>query len=290
MGQLRTALRGYALEGHSPGRTLDLVDRFAQTMDQMAMATAVYCVFDSESGMLRLASAGHLPPIVFSASGARVLEVDPTPPLGAFPYGTCGEREYSLAAGETIVLYTDGLVERRGVPLSDGIHELMRVAREATTAEEVCLLAVDQLVPIEGLRDDVAIVALQNLGVPVELRLSFAAEPRVLSRVRRVVRRWLQDRCAGSEQLADITIAVNEACANSIEHAYSPGPAAFELEASASDDEIVITVRDSGSWRAPRGKDRGRGLAIIEAAMDAVEVKPTEAGTEISMRRRLARP
>ena len=75
--------------------------------------------------------------------------------------------------------------------------------------------------------------------------------------------------------------------ANAIEHAYSPSPSKFELNAVAIDNEVIITIRDTGRWRSPRGEDRGRGLTIIETAMDKVDVNATEGGTEIVMRRRI---
>jgi len=84
-----------------------------------------------------------------------------------------------------------------------------------------------------------------------------------------------------------ITLACGEACANAIEHAYSPAPAFFELEASAEDGHITLAVRDIGRWRAPRGENRGRGLKIMESVMDVVEVNATSPGTEVLMRRRL---
>jgi anti-sigma regulatory factor (Ser/Thr protein kinase)/putative methionine-R-sulfoxide reductase with GAF domain len=288
MGQMRTALRSYALEGHGPARTLELVDRLVQSIGEYAMATAAYAVFDQQTGGVRLASAGHLPPIVISGRESRVLEITPGAPLGGFPYGSCPESELSLATGETLLLYTDGLVERRGVALTTSIDELLGVVRDASSAEEACTLAVRGMVPSEGLDDDAAVLALQSTSVPAELRLQLAADPRELSRIRRVVRRWLHERGAGGGELAEITLAVNEACSNAIEHAYSPSPATFELSASVTGDQVVIAVRDRGHWRPPRGDDRGRGLTIIETVMDEVEVNPTEQGTEIVMRRRLA--
>ena len=84
-----------------------------------------------------------------------------------------------------------------------------------------------------------------------------------------------------------MTIAVSEACANAVEHAYSPLPGWFEVHGVTEGDELTISVRDGGRWRAPRGTNRGRGLNVIEAAMDTVELKRTEDGTEVTMRRRL---
>jgi serine phosphatase RsbU (regulator of sigma subunit)/anti-sigma regulatory factor (Ser/Thr protein kinase) len=287
MGRLRTALHSYAIEGHGPGRTLELVDRFVQSLSESAMATAAYAVFDTYTSALHYATAGHLPPLVISGGETRVLEVTPAPPLGAFPYGRCPEHELSLESGEILLLYTDGLVERRGVPLSTGIEALAKAVRDATTPEDACASAIADLVPVVGLNDDVAIVSLQSAIVPNELHLTLPAEPRTLSHVRRVLRRWLNERGADDGDIAEMTIAVSEACANAIEHAYAPSPATFELHGWANNGDITVTVRDDGHWRPPRGHNRGRGLSIIVAAMDDVQIDRTAEGTEVVMRRHI---
>ena len=289
MGRLRTALHAYAIEGHGPGRTLELVDRFVQSLGESAMATASYAVFDTYTSEIQYATAGHLPPILISGSEARMLEVTPAPPLGAFPYGRCPEHELALASGEMLLLYTDGLVERRGIPLSAGIDALAMAVRGATSPEDACARAVADLVPLVGLNDDVAIVSVQNAVVPEELHLTVRAEPKNLAQVRRALRRWLHERVADEAAIAEMTIAVSEACANAIEHAYGPSPATFEVHGFAHEGEITITVRDDGQWRPPRGQNRGRGLSIIVAAMDDVQIERTTEGTEIVMRRHVAR-
>jgi anti-sigma regulatory factor (Ser/Thr protein kinase)/putative methionine-R-sulfoxide reductase with GAF domain len=287
MGQLRTALHAYAIAGNSPGRSLELLDRFLQAMPDFAMATAAYGVLDPETGRLTLASAGHLPPVVLSARGPRLVETEPSAPLGAMSFGHRPELETQLDHGETLVMYTDGLVERAGVPVTDGIEVLMEALAPARTAEEACQLAV-QLVPVEGLKDDLALVALKNTEIPEVLELHPAARPDQLAEIRRNIRRWLRNHGASDEAVTEITLAANEACANAVEHAYSPAPARFSFRARESDGLVTITVTDAGSWRQPRGMDRGRGLRIMDAAMDAVEVREgAQGGTEITMRRRL---
>jgi anti-sigma regulatory factor (Ser/Thr protein kinase) len=87
--------------------------------------------------------------------------------------------------------------------------------------------------------------------------------------------------------VALVTLAVGEACANAIEHAYSPTPAVYSVEAFAADGCVTIAVRDSGRWRRPRGENRGRGLTIMENAMDELDVRQTAEGTEIVLRKRL---
>ena len=293
MGQLRTALHAYAREGHGPSHTLELVDRFVQSMGEYAMATAAYAVFDPETARLRIASAGHPPPIIVSERSARVLDLTPGAPLGGFPYGSCPEEEFSLKTGETVVLYTDGLVERRGIALTETIEQLATVLARARTVERACQLAVDEMVPPEGLADDLAIIAMQSTAIPEVLDLDLPADPNVLSGTRRLLRRWLREHGAEEPVLSEVALAANEACANAIEHAYAPGPASFQLRASIEGADgsdpgtVVITVCDSGRWRSPRGENRGRGLTIIESAMDDFEVNKSHAGTEVTMRRRI---
>ena len=289
MGQMRTALRAYAQEGHGAGRTLELVDRFVQSAGLGSMATAAYGVFDPDTGVLRFASAGHVPPVIVAADRTRLLEVPPCAPLGAYPYGTCHEHELRLEADELLVMYTDGLVERRGQPLNDGLDELLEVLAEVGSAEEACLAAIGSLGGADGPRDDIAIVALHNQPIPAELELELPAVPSVLAHVRRLMRRWLRDRGAGSSEIVEMTMAVSEACANAVEHAYSPAPHVFRVRARTEGAEVIVAVRDTGRWRAPRGRNRGRGLTIIEAAMDTVRVSSTSDGTEIVMRRMLDR-
>jgi anti-sigma regulatory factor (Ser/Thr protein kinase)/putative methionine-R-sulfoxide reductase with GAF domain len=289
MGQLRTALHAYAMQDYGPARTLELVDRYIQAMPDYAMATAAYAVFEPDTGEVQIASAGHLPPIVVSATGGRVVEITPSAPLGAFSYGRVQEQALVLAPGETLVLYTDGLIERPGTPLTESIDALVALVRKPGSVEELVHRAVDQMVPSGKLRDDVAIVAIQNAEIADALRLQLRADPKVLAEIRHLLRRWLRHHGADDSQTLEITLAVSEACTNAIEHAYSPAPAEFSLTATAQDGVLSFVVTDAGRWRAPRGQDRGRGLRIIRAAMDDVEVNSSEGGTQIVMRRRIKR-
>jgi anti-sigma regulatory factor (Ser/Thr protein kinase)/putative methionine-R-sulfoxide reductase with GAF domain len=289
MGQLRTGLRAYALEGQPPGETLKRLDRLLQSIRGRGMATAAYALFSLETGSLRIASAGHPPPVLVSATGeATLIEVAAAPPLGTLPYPTHQEVEISLGPGETILMYTDGLIERRGEALTAGLERLCAVAGVAASAEGICQGVIDALVPSLGSPDDVAVVALRNAPIEPDMRLRLPADPRVLAQIRQMLRRWLRSKGARAEEIAAITLACGEACANAIEHAYAPGRASFELEAIHDAGVVTLAVRDDGSWRPPRGQHRGRGLMMIEATVDEVDVRSTSDGTEILMRRRLA--
>jgi anti-sigma regulatory factor (Ser/Thr protein kinase)/putative methionine-R-sulfoxide reductase with GAF domain len=291
MGQLRTGLRAYALEGHPPGRALAQLGGLLQTLRGRGMATVAYAVVDLDSGELTIANAGHPPPLVISAEGeARLLDVRPAPPLGALPFAQFEETHGRLEEGDALALYTDGLVELRGVPLPETLERL-RTAAEApaagASADGLCDTLLDAMVPERAADDDIAVVALRRLPVPSALHLRLAAEPDVLARMRRTLRRWLHAHRAGEPDVQAITLACGEACANAIEHAYPPGPASFELHAEVADGAVTLTVRDHGGWRAPRGEHRGRGLELMEAIMDDLEVRRSDGGTEIRMRKEL---
>jgi anti-sigma regulatory factor (Ser/Thr protein kinase) len=288
MGQLRAGLRAYALDGHSPGETLKRLDRMLQTISGRGMATAAYAILDTATGALRYASAGHPPPVIVRGGReAHLMEVKAAPPLGSLPFSTFHDVQDQLGSDDTIVLYTDGLIERRHEPLTAGLERLRALASAAASAEQLCRRLIEQLVPAGGAEDDIAVVALRVVPVEAVLRVRFAADPQVLSQMRRMLGRWLQEHGTEADEVAAITLACGEACANAIEHAYAPGVAYFELEALDADGVVTITVRDTGRWRAPRGTNRGRGLKIISAAVDELDLHTTDAGTEVVMRRRL---
>jgi anti-sigma regulatory factor (Ser/Thr protein kinase) len=288
MGQLRTGLRAYALDGYGPGEALKRLDHLLQTIRGPGMATAAYAVFAPETGAVRLANAGHPPPVHISASGeASLMAATTAPPLGTLPYPTYEDVEMSLQPGETLLMYTDGLVERRGESLTVGLERLRDAACVSASADALCQRVVQRLVPGFAAADDVAVVALRSEVIEGTMQFHFPAEPRVLAQVRQVLRRWLRAHGALPEDVAAITLACGEACANAIEHAYAPGRATFELEAVHSSGTVTLAVRDRGRWRRPRGAHRGRGLRIIEATIDEFDVRATATGTEVVMLRRL---
>jgi len=128
-----------------------------------------------------------------------------------------------------------------------------------------------------------------RVGAPLsdELAASWPATRESLAPVRRVLRRWLRARGASDDELYDITVACQEACANAVEHAYRPAHERFDLEVRDDAGRIRVTVRDRGQWRAPRGANRGRGLVLMRALMETVDVRQQEEGTVIVMERTL---
>jgi anti-sigma regulatory factor (Ser/Thr protein kinase) len=120
------------------------------------------------------------------------------------------------------------------------------------------------------------------------LQLDLPADPTVLASVRQSLRAWLGEAGASEDDTYDVLVAVTEAGANAVEHAYGPGDATFQVQARMRDDGSVgIVVRDGGAWRPPRGRNRGRGTLLMQELMDEFEVDTGERGTEVRMSKRL---
>ncbi|MEA2473487.1 MAG: hypothetical protein QOE06_1402 [Thermoleophilaceae bacterium] len=291
MGQMRIALRAYALDGDGPGPVLDKLDRLVRGLGEREMATVAYGVLDPADGTLEIAVAGHLPPLVVPPSGeGRLLECVSSRPVGVVAARRYESSTFQVERGETLVLYTDGLVERRGTAIEAGLRDLASsVASLAGRApDELC----DGLLAAAGagtVADDVAVLAVR---IPAEaakrLELHLAADPGSLAVMRRALGDWLRRIGMDEASAYDVMVAVGEAAANAIEHAYGPSEAHFRLEATVEDGSLVVSVMDEGRWRPARGSHRGRGLAMMEELMDDVQVDSTDRGTAITMRRRIA--
>jgi serine phosphatase RsbU (regulator of sigma subunit)/anti-sigma regulatory factor (Ser/Thr protein kinase) len=306
MGELRAALRAYAVaEPRSPAAVLTSLNALVTSTHRTGMvATLLYMVVDEDGTRVRFASAGHPPPLVMDAEGAtRFLEHCHDPPLGAKERVHFGEWEGELT-GSTVLLYTDGLVERRGEAIDAGLARL----REALGAgplelEQLCSHVLDCALGGRDAQDDIALLAVRLAGVGAgALELDLPAEPASVPVARHRVERWLEQTGGGRDDLFAIKLAVSEVCANAVEHAYGPEQGhTFRLRAErapwagaggsnggAADDgggDVVIEVSDSGRWRRPRGSRRGRGLRITRQLMDTVEVERASNGTTVRMRK-----
>ena len=291
MGQLRNALRVYALDGMPPAEALGRLNRLLQANDLDHLATLVYAVFDPGSGTLRLGNAGHPPPLVLGPDGAAsFVDQGHCLPLGAMPHADYTETVTSLAPGSTLVLYTDGLVEDRETSLTDGLAKLSAAVRGGPgEVTALCDHILARMVEDRNVDDDVALMLFrpQALGNPLELRMP--SDSRMLAPLRTLLRRWLGEHRLDEDDLAaNILLGTGEAAANAIEHAASAGDTEFEVVATAGDG-VHVVVRDHGTWRPPRPRGGGRGLHVMEAVADRIEVVKNAGGTEVHLWFGLAR-
>ena len=133
MGRIRSALRAYALETDDPADGLTRLDRKIQVFEPDAMATAIYIVIDPAHASLTMSAAGHLPALHIDPAGEVTALVGPIDlPLGAYRNATRHATRFPIAERAALLLYTDGLVERRGVPITDGITQLRPCSHRPT--------------------------------------------------------------------------------------------------------------------------------------------------------------
>jgi PAS domain S-box-containing protein len=295
MGQLRHATRAYALEGHPPAVVLDRLDRLVRSLDGGQMATLLYLVAEPDHGTIHYASAGHVPPLVIGPEGAaEYLASAPNPPLGVFESEGHKELTAELAPGSTIVLYTDGLVEERGVSIDQGLDALrLAASQDVCHPDELCDRLVQAMLAIHPANDDIAVLALRALPTaPPPLHLDIPSDPTQLGAMRRELGGWLRAAGASSEVVEVVQMACHEACSNSIEHGYSFGDGSLSVDAELDGSQVLLTIRDDGGWvERPDGNlpYRGNGLPMMEALMDSVELTHGNgAGTAVRMARSLA--
>src|SRR5919199_752486 len=290
MGQLRNALRAYALEGASPGEVVEKLDRMVQSLEAGRMATLLYMVIEPDLGSITFASAGHLPPLVLPPEGeAFYLEGGRTLPLGVMPSIEYPEATFELEAGSTLVMYTDGLVEERGASIDTGLEALKEaVAEGPDDPDALCDHIVARLLADRPATDDIAVLAVRTVPMSSErMHLDLPTNPKSLATLRRTVGRWLESLGATRSESSDVQVSCHEACSNAMEHAYRFREATIAVDGAFDGREVRLTVSDRGGWREQRDSDRGRGLDLIRALRESVEVEPSEEGTAVVMRKRL---
>ena len=288
MGQLRSAIRAYALDTDGPAEVMTKLAAFSDHM-RSRMATVIYATLNLTTWEARIARAGHPYPLLIRADGsAEYLSAGGGPPIGTVGGHAYDEQSLTLSAGETLLLYTDGLIERRGGKLSDGERTLLEVAASSPDEPELkCQGIISRLTKDTTIADDIAVLAVQTVGLHELLEVEVSAEPAQLATARHLIRRWIEANEGTDDDCAAFAIAVSEAFANSIEHAYGPRRAAVELGASLRDGIATVTIRDRGRWREPRGGNRGRGIPIMREFMDDVSIEQAPEGTTVHLRRRL---
>jgi serine phosphatase RsbU (regulator of sigma subunit)/anti-sigma regulatory factor (Ser/Thr protein kinase) len=291
MGQLRSALRAYALDGGSPASVLERLNRFLLSLSWDSMATALVLLVEPATGRLTYANAGHPPPLIMGPDGvARSLKGSLSVPLGALDVAGYEEGTAMLEPGATLVLYTDGLVEQRDELIDRGIERLEQalVSDGPAPPEQLCERIVRRTMGTDHATDDVTLVVVQaalTLGEVLEVEL--IGEQAALSAFRQGLRRWLEEAGAEADEVQDIVMAVNEACQNAIEHAYGLAPEPFDVRLTCDEGSVAVVVRDRGGWREGRSDDRGRGLPLMRALMDEVDIEQRPTGSTVTLRRAL---
>ncbi|HEX8068037.1 MAG TPA: SpoIIE family protein phosphatase [Thermoleophilaceae bacterium] len=281
MAGLRHAVRAYAYEGMSPQQVASRIDRLFQG----EYATFLYLVFDPGTAELRFANAGHLPPLVVGPDGeAGFLFERLSSPLGLGDDAHFEEGVVRFAPGTTVLAYTDGLVERRTEPIDRQLERLrLAVSGTGFGADSACERALAAFPP-DG-EDDVALLAFQAAPVTHDA-FQVPPHPIALAGARERLRGWLARAGVGSGVAGDLILVADEAITNAIVHSGSERGA--EVELARIDGRVEITVRDFGRWSSEASDpDHGRGLMLMKALTDHVDVTHTDDGTTVTLARRV---
>jgi anti-sigma regulatory factor (Ser/Thr protein kinase) len=282
MGQLRAAVRAYARLDLAPADLLEHLDGLVRGLEGDQIVTCVYAVFDPADLVLRLANAGHLPPIIRGADGsASVAPITEDPPLGTGA-GQLAQLEFPLPPGSSVVLYTDGLVERRGEVLDEGIAVLRALCTELDVPLQELPAELARLRLPDGPDDDVAVLVarVENTGVKA-VRVLTLEDPETASAVARdAVRDHLHGLgVTDRARLDDAVLVASELVTNTILHAALPA----ELRLVSNQDELRIEVHDRAAAQPQRRRpdaedEHGRGLTIVSALSSHWGTRPAPSG------------
>jgi serine phosphatase RsbU (regulator of sigma subunit)/anti-sigma regulatory factor (Ser/Thr protein kinase) len=291
MGQVRSACRALLFSHPSPGAALAGMDRFAARLPGARCTTVVCAVLNPDTGELVYSSAGHPPPILVHADGAiRTLEEGHTIALGVRPNWSRPEARVTIPARATLLLYTDGLIERRRQGLDLGISRVAAVVQDGRTSplDDLANQIMSDVAPSGGYQDDVVVLLYRH---PAPLELEFAADARQLAPARTALRSWLTRARVDPDQTMAVLIAAGEAVANAIEHGHRHRPeGTISMCATALVDRVHLTIADTGSWKTPQpaaDSTRGRGIALMRGLMHDVTINPDNAGTTVHLTARI---
>jgi serine phosphatase RsbU (regulator of sigma subunit)/integral membrane sensor domain MASE1/anti-sigma regulatory factor (Ser/Thr protein kinase) len=287
MGQIRMALRAYAVDDLSPAEALGRLNRLMRELQPGAMATVLYAHLDPGTRDLRFANAGHPPPLlIIGPHNARFLEDGRAPPVGVSSHVAFCESSVWIEPGATLLLYTDGLVERRSEPIDERLRLLQRTAGESPDDLEATCDHLIRTLLDEGPADDVALLAVRPLSLAgATLLLSGPALPETVSSTRRSIAHWLRENGVGRDPAFDVMVASTEAYTNAVLHAYGMAEGTVELEAVIERGTVKVTICDGGTWRHPADGHDGCGLMMMRALMDSVEFETSSKGTRVTMTR-----
>ncbi|MEU1471195.1 SpoIIE family protein phosphatase [Streptomyces sp. NPDC005761] len=291
MGQLRIVLRAYAAEGHSPATVMARASVFLHELDTDRFATCTYAEADLTTGVVQVVRAGHVDPLVRDADGScRKVLVDGGLPLGLS--AEFGRLEYPVSTveldpGQTMVLFTDGLVELPGADLDEGMQLLTAMIRNGPQDLQRLADRLCESVDERGGEDDVAVLLLRRKAAHAPQqggRLQQHVgqnDPEALSSARHMIRAAV--RAWGAKERADeVELAADELTTNALMH--TDGGAIVTIRVlTGPERRLRVDVEDRSS-ALPRRRDAGdagvsgRGLMLVDRLADAWGVESRGTG------------
>ncbi|MDX3855122.1 SpoIIE family protein phosphatase [Streptomyces sp. AK02-01A] len=290
MGQLRIVLRAYATEGHAPATVMARASVFLRELDTDRFATCTYVEADLATGVARFVRAGHVDPLIRDTDGScRRLPVPGGMPLGLS--AVFGRLDYpvktvELDAGQTLVLYTDGLVEQPGTDLDDGMRVLAALVRDGPRDLQLLADRLSEVVDERGGEDDVALLLLRRGGARApaggRLRQHVAqGDPEALRTARHMIRAAV-GAWGARDRSDDIELVADELITNALLHTDS-GAVVTVRVLPGTERRLLVEVEDRSST-LPRRREAGaagvsgRGLLLVDELADEWGVESRGSG------------
>jgi anti-sigma regulatory factor (Ser/Thr protein kinase) len=286
MGTQRSTFRAYAYECDSPAAIVQRMLRHVDGDSQMITLAAVS--IDPYTAELSYARAGHPPPLLLDVRSRKVARLDGggAPPLGVAEAGEIVEERVRLPDRAVLAMYTDGLIERRGLNLDKTIDVFADVLEASSREPAELVSAVSERLGEPD--DDVALLVVAFDADRTRFEVELSAHPSVLAGLRRRLRGWLSRRGFDEDEAFEVMLAVSEACNNAVEHAYEGVHGVLRVCAEVQSGRLEVIVEDRGRWRdVEPNPDGGRGMLLIERLMDSVEFQSDHGGTRVVLQKRV---
>jgi anti-sigma regulatory factor (Ser/Thr protein kinase) len=287
MGQLRSSARALLINGAQPALLLEQLDSAAALIPNAYCTTVFLAILDTQSGILQYSNAGHMPAVLAGPGcGTSMLTDARSVPLAVRRDELRPQASYTLPPGSTLMLFTDGLVERKRESIDDGIARAADVLAGTMKLplNAVADAVLHELAPAAGYDDDVAMVIYRHQRAPFRIESEATADQ--LADIRHRLGNWLRAADVPDALVDDIVLVANEACTNCVEHAYrGHNVGTMLLEVKADEGEIQARVTDSGSWKTPKADpgNSGRGLMLMRAISDSMEIDSSPTGTTVDI-------
>jgi anti-sigma regulatory factor (Ser/Thr protein kinase) len=286
MGEVRQAFRAAALNPNSPSLVLERANTIVNMRTNPVMVTAIFGIADPRDGTVTYASAGHPAPMLALPCGVVQLLPKDGVPLGIVDRIDATDWTFTVPPGALLTVYTDGLIEYSR-DIVEGEQRLLDEVRAGIFNPEVepARALVKRVFAARANTDDVATLTVLAADIPsVDFDFTFTAIPMGVPLARRSLDRFAQRLGLDEEHRFSLATAVGEAMANAVEHAYIAAPGLVHVRAHAGEDAVTVTIEDEGKWKpAQRREERGRGLPIMRALMDGVEIRTHQARTEVRL-------
>ncbi|MFD7406127.1 SpoIIE family protein phosphatase [Streptomyces sp. NPDC059866] len=284
MGQMRTAIRAYAVEGHPPDVVVSHANRLLVDLETDLFATCAYVDVDMEEGSAWCVRAGHLPPVLRHPDGStHIAEAEGGPPLGVAAQADFPMSPLRLQPGTLVALTTDGLVESADADIDEGMEGFAQALGAADPAH--LGLVADALLGNAHRGDDVALLLMRYDGMAVRPRRETWTVwrlPEAVRHARRFTRRTL--RAWGVTEEADaVQLVVSELVTNALVHTDGQ----VRLDLTLVNSRLRVAVADT----SPRSPVRptsigweatgGRGLLLVEAMSADWGTVPVSGGKQV---------